>query len=106
MPWFEQHLEERGLVVFTTHGRSVASDLKDGRRAFPVRDVGALVAAYEDEGFGWEPHPGHELRYGISLSSPAWVCRELERYPRLKLVSYTEQGWAGFQDSVAWQRRP
>jgi SAM-dependent methyltransferase len=106
LPWFERHLSEDGILVFTTCGRSIADELRTGRREFPVRNLKALVAAYQADGFGFEPYPGHELDYGISLSSPAWVCRELERCPSLKLLMYTERGWDGFQDAVACVRRP
>jgi SAM-dependent methyltransferase len=106
LPWFERHLAENGILVFTTCGRSIADELRTGRREFPVRNLEALVAAYDADGFGYEPYPDHEWDYGISLSSPAWVCSELERHPSLKLISYTEQGWDGFQDAVSCVRRP
>ena len=105
LPWFERHLREEGILVFTTHGRSIADEVGTRRREFAVRDLNALVAAYEDAGFGYEPYPNHEMDYGVSLSSPAWVCRELERCPSLKLIMYTEQGWDGFQDTVTCVRQ-
>jgi SAM-dependent methyltransferase len=105
LPWFERQLRDGGILVFTTCGRSIAEELRTGRREFPVRDLDALVAAYDADGFGYEPYPEHAWDYGISLSSPAWVCRELERYPSLRLATYTEQGWDGFQDAVTCVRR-
>ena len=106
LPWFQRHLGENGVLVFTTCGRFIADELRTGRREFPVRDLKALVAGYDADGFGYEPYPNHEWDYGISLSSPAWVCSELERCQSLKLITYTEQGWDGFQDAVACVRRP
>jgi SAM-dependent methyltransferase len=105
LPWFERHLGEDGLLVFTTHGRWVADKVRSGRRKFAVADLDELVAAYERDGFGYQPFSDLERNSGISLSSPAWVCRELERCPNLKLIMYTEQGWSGFQDAVTCVRR-
>jgi SAM-dependent methyltransferase len=106
LPWFERHLAEGGVLVFTTHGRSIADDIRGGRREYPVADLEALGAEYASDGFGYQPYPNHQWAYGISLSSPAWVCRELERCPSLKLIMYTEQGWDGVQDAVTCVRRP
>jgi SAM-dependent methyltransferase len=106
LPWFECHLREDGILVFTTHGRLIVDEVRSGRRKFQVHDLSALVAAYERDGFGYEPYLGWERDYGISLSSPAWVCRELERFQGLELLMYTERGWNGRQDAVTCVRRP
>ncbi len=106
LPWFERQLRDGGILVFTTHGRSIADEIRSGRREFPVRDLNALVAAYDGGGFGYEPYPNHQWDYGMSLSAPAWVCGELQRCPDLKLLMYTEQGWDGFQDAVACVKLP
>jgi SAM-dependent methyltransferase len=106
LPWFERHLGKGGVLVFTTHGRLIADEVRAGRRRFPVTDLDALVTAYERDGFGYEPYVDSEADYGISLSSPAWVCKELERCPSLELVIYTERGWNGRQDAVTCIRRP
>ena len=106
LPWFERHLREEGILVFTTHGRLHAEEIRSGRQKFPVTDLGELVAAYQRDGFGYQPYLDFEADYGISLSSPAWVCRELERCPDLELLMYTERGWMSRQDAVTCVRRP
>jgi SAM-dependent methyltransferase len=106
LPWFERHLGEGGILVFTTHGRLHADEVRSGRQKFPVTDLGELVVGYEREGFGYQRYLDWEWDYGISLSSPAWVCRELERCPSLELLMYTERGWYGRQDAVTCVRRP
>jgi SAM-dependent methyltransferase len=106
LAWFEQHLRKGGVLVFTTHGRLIADEVRSGRRRFSVRDLSALVAAYERDGFGYEPYVDPERDNGISLSSPAWVCKKLERCPSLELLTYTERGWNGRQDAVTCVRRP
>jgi SAM-dependent methyltransferase len=106
LPWFEGHLREGGVLVFTSHGRLIADEVRSGQRRFTVRDLSSLVAAYERDGFGYEPYLDLERDNGISLSSPAWVCRELERCPSLELLMYTERGWNGRQDAVTCVRHP
>jgi SAM-dependent methyltransferase len=116
LPWFEGHLREGGVLVFTTAGRWVAGGIRNGRRKFAppggapgqlrASDLHRLVAAYERDGFGYEPYLDFETDYGISLASPAWVCRELEGCPSLELLMYSERGWNGRQDAVACVRRP
>jgi hypothetical protein len=119
---FESRLSPGGLVVFTTSGRGgfeILRDLLPDRRSpetapalidrakqyFPIPDdeLPDFANSYETEGFAF-----YEVfeNYGYSLSSPAWVCRQLERLPRLRLVNYLEQGWGSTQDVVACQRRP
>jgi SAM-dependent methyltransferase len=114
--WFERHLREGGVLVFTTAGRSIADGITSGRRKIAppggapgqlrASDLHRLVAAYEGHGFGYVPYLDFEADYGISLSSPAWVCRELERCPSLELLMYTERGWNGRQDAITCVRRP
>jgi SAM-dependent methyltransferase len=116
LPWFERHLRKGGILVFTTAGRSIADAIRSGRRKFAppggspgqlrVSDVHRLVAAYERDGFGYEPYLDFETDYGVSLASPAWVCRELERCPGLELIMYTERGWNGRQDAITCVRHP
>lgn len=106
LPWFELQLSEGGVLVFTTHGRLHAEEIRRGRQEFPVRDLAELVAAYERDGFGYQRYIDFEANYGISLSSPTWVCEQLARCPDLELLMYTERGWMGRQDAVACVRRP
>lgn len=106
LPWFEQHLSEGGVLVFTIHGRLHAEEVRTGRQKFPVTDLAELVAAYERDGFGYQRYIDFEADYGISLSSPRWVCGEVERCRELELLMYTERGWMNRQDAVACVRRP
>ena len=118
---FESHLAPSGLVVFTTSGRAAFEILRcllpDQRPAevsparidtakqyFPIPEEALpdFANSYETEGFAYNPIIEN---FGTSLSSPAWVCRQLERLPGLRLVSYLEQGWGSTQDVVACQRR-
>jgi SAM-dependent methyltransferase len=96
------HLERDGLLVFTVHGRGAIEELRVGQRTFAVADADGLLERCDRDGFAYEHYLGHDS-FGISLSRPWWVCRELERHARLELVLYAEGGWNGRQDAVACQ---
>lgn len=121
---FESCLSPNGLLVFTTSGAhayrilcrllpdrqspgpapATAESAAQAKLYFPIPDeeLAGFAGAYETEGFAY-----YEVldNFGTSLSSPAWVCKQLERLPSLRLVTYLEQGWGQTQDVVACQRR-
>jgi SAM-dependent methyltransferase len=102
---FERHLAPGGVVVFTVNGRVIREEVESGRRRFRIQDSGrSLVRGYGDRGFAFEPYLQSGGGYGISVSSPAWVCRELEKHPLLMLAVYREGAWNGRQDAVACVR--
>jgi hypothetical protein len=101
-------LEPDGLLVFTTHGRYYAESLAANAdlRAFDMSAASRteMLADFEDRGFGYQQYPG-QAEYGLSLSSPSWVCATVARHAKeLRLVSYTERAWRGTHDIVAYQR--
>jgi cyclopropane fatty-acyl-phospholipid synthase-like methyltransferase len=102
---FERSLESGGLLVFTTHGSFMAEEITSGARRYAINDHESLVRDYLFTGFGFQPYRQFE-RYGISLTSPSWVCEQIARCPGLDLVTFTEHGWWGRQDVVACQRAP
>jgi SAM-dependent methyltransferase len=92
-----------------------------GAMAFGLRRefVDDVVRDFERDGFAFTPWLPPDRReelslppnYGLAFASPAWVCRELERRPDLRLVSYEESGWGKgrdwwSQDVVACVRSP
>jgi trans-aconitate methyltransferase len=99
--FFERSLGPGGLLVFTTHGHAMADQLRTVTVRDFARPVENLLADHERYGFAYSDYYDAPKEYGVSLSSPAWVCRELRRLPGLGLVLYTEAGWHSAQDLVA-----
>jgi SAM-dependent methyltransferase len=99
---FSGHLSDSGLLVFTTHGRTHADRLRSKRTTLGLSAwaANAIVSDYERFGFGYQNYAGRE-GYGISLSSPSWVCSQLALTSGLRVAGYHEQGWAESQDAVA-----
>jgi SAM-dependent methyltransferase len=98
---FEQQLSANGVAIFTVNGRTIADDIRSGKRKFGIGDHRRLLRRYARGGFGFEPYTHSAGGYGISLSSPSFVWKGLEQHPGLKLLMYTEGGWNGRQDTVA-----
>jgi SAM-dependent methyltransferase len=100
---FEERLSTGGIMVFTTRGSLVAEEMRTSRRDFGLERSGrSLLEGYDQAGFGFDKS---NAQYGLSLASPGWVCRELERYRSLRLIAYIESAWGGRQDVVGLTRR-
>jgi SAM-dependent methyltransferase len=99
---FSNHLRDSGLLVFTTHGRLHADNLRSRRNTMGLPDWAAstIVSDYEHFGFGYQNYVGKEA-YGISLSSPSWVCSQVVGTSGLRLLGYRELGWGRNHDAVA-----
>jgi SAM-dependent methyltransferase len=103
MDLFHSRLAKGGTLVLTTNGRRVALGLRRGETDLALDDETRtrLLTSFQS-GFAYENYAGYS-DYGISLSAPWWVVRHLQR-DNLRLVSFTEAGWGGFQDVYAATR--
>jgi len=98
-----------GLLVFTTHGRFVAQRLRtDGRNyGMDESSARAMLDGWDTTGFGYANYPQEVMtrfgvsKYGVCISKPSWICRQIEAVDDMKLVCYTERAWDNHQDSVA-----
>ena len=99
--FFAAHLRPGGLLVFTTHGRRPIQSMVEGLASYGLtaQEQRILLQHYVTDGFGFVS-PRNQA-FGISLSSPAFVCAEVERRRNLKLIGLHEAGWYGHQDVVA-----
>lgn len=98
---FRSLLSPDGVCVFTTHGIGAVEYIRAGRSPYGHVDAGKLLRWYERYGFGFLPyHTGG--RYGVSMSSAAWVLGQVRKLPDARLVLYTEKGWHNHQDAVAF----
>jgi hypothetical protein len=95
---FESHAAPEGVVVFTTFGRRIVDLLRTGQTLLNLTEesAAAVLRDYDASGFGFQPN----LFDGDCVSSPSWVCRQLEQVPKLQLLYFIENAWAN-QDVVA-----
>lgn len=111
---FARALTPGGLVVFTTHGRSIAEIMPEQQSVYGPIDLEALLRDFERDGAAYQEYahrPEYRERlslpstYGISLTRPSAVCALVERQPDLRLVGFNE-GSFNRQDAVSAVRRP
>lgn len=99
---FVMMLAPGGVLVFTTHGRFVATRMRTMGITYGLMPD-AVREALDDvdrTGFGYRDYVG-QSRYGISVSSPSWVCSQVTAIPGLRLLGLLEQGWDNHQDVVS-----
>ena len=104
LDFFADHLRPQGVLVFTTHGRRSVQLMAGGIYAYGLRpdERRELLQGYQTSGFGYVL-PASQ-RFGLSLSSTAVVCQEIERCHELGLIGLHEGGWADHHDAVACVR--
>ena len=104
LEFFADRLAPNGVFVFTTHGRQPIQWMQENFYNYGLTrsEQQALVEGYTERGFGFVA-PANQI-FGVSLSSVAFACTELERCPSLKLVGVYEHAWAGHQDVFCCQR--
>lgn len=100
----KNHLNEHGILICTFHGRFSVERLNNG-----VGYGGGLSSlkinfGYRLFGYGYSNYPNNK-NYGISISKPSWVLKELvEPNTDLTLLYYRERGWDKHQDVLAVTR--
>jgi SAM-dependent methyltransferase len=104
--FFAAHLRPGGVLVFTTHGRRPIQWMVEGFYAYGLnpQEQRRLLHGYATEGFGFVS-PANQA-FGLSLSSTAFVCGEIERCRTLGLIGLHEAGWSDHQDVVACVKLP
>ncbi|HEY4301786.1 MAG TPA: class I SAM-dependent methyltransferase [Candidatus Didemnitutus sp.] len=93
---------ECGVIVLTTQGRTVATLLAEGRKNVAENvDKETLLADFAREGFAYQRYFENDERhdYGLALSSPEWLMRNLQSHPEVIVRAYLEEAW-GMQDVV------
>ncbi len=101
---FYRHLSDKGVCVFTMHGRQSLEWIKSGSVTYGLSDEsqGALVTGFEAKGYGYASLDGDE--YGISLAAPPWTDAAARLAGPWKRVLFEEQGWDNHQDVYAFGR--
>ena len=108
--FFDSNLGPNGMLVFTTLGRSILAALRAGgdmlASFLSPEETQQIVEGYDRNGFGFAYGKRHAIdaRGGWMVASPAWVCRQLEQVPSLRLMTYLEDAWMG-QDAIGCVKR-
>lgn len=107
-------LTEDGVLVATFHGHW---SVEVNEHHTPLIHKGGwnrILAGYQETGYGYAPYDSAHPEWGISLSSPMRIVDVVSSLPGVRLLSYTERGWADNHDVVSigktdrnkpWQKR-
>lgn len=112
---FARHLNPRGVMIFTTHGDSVAEAIADATDFYDITraDAETIAASYRATGHGYHDYPRdlgyfdfhpNERGYGVSLTSPDWVRAQVRQIGGLREVYFQPRAWNDHQDVFAFQR--
>jgi SAM-dependent methyltransferase len=95
-------LAPRGILVFSTHGRRSHEILLERPEIYGLDKARCrrLLSAYLATGFGYAGYR-HGEEYGVSISEPAWVCRQITSLASLRLIGLFERAWDNHQDVFA-----
>jgi len=101
-------LRSGGVLVFTTHGRQAYENMINGTLDYRIIKPKELeiCSQYEKTGFGHVKYPGSDGYYGLTLSDPSWVFRQIARLGDTRVVLCSERGWGDFHDVFACVRDP
>lgn len=104
--FFSNHLTERGILIFSTHGRLSVKWLNSNICHYGLNEdaIQRILTLYKNTGFGYVNYPGNS-GYGVSISSPSWVLSEVQQNSKLKIIFFTEAGWDNHHDIVACVRK-
>jgi SAM-dependent methyltransferase len=105
--FFRDCLRPGGVLLFSTHGRRAFQMMAEEKQLYglPGFHRSLVLTNYVKTGFGYANYPGNDI-YGISLSSVAWVFKQLAAVNQLRLVHFSESAWDNHHDVCACVRDP
>jgi hypothetical protein len=102
LEFFSDHLNDEGILIFSTHGKFIVEQFRSGNYDLGVDELNKerILKQYDRNGFGYGDYSGL-VEYGISLSSRAWVSNLISETEHLQIMDYVERGWFDNHDTVA-----
>ena len=112
-PWsdllflFRDLLRPGGVLVFSTHGNYVYERMRKENQDYGLGEgrKSTVLNQYERCGFGYASY-GMDDGYGISVSSPEWVCARIASTQQLRICHFAEKTWDNHHDCFACVRDP
>jgi SAM-dependent methyltransferase len=102
---FQEHLSTGGLLVFTTHGDFVARRLPTREFDYMLsgEQIDRICGNYSATGYAFEDYL-EAKDWGVSLTSPEWIRRQVRELGGLREVFFRERGWDNHQDVFGFVR--
>jgi SAM-dependent methyltransferase len=107
--FFQRHLSDRGICVFTAHGQLSIDWLRKGITAYglPEDSVQALIRDFQLTGYGFSnlpEHLGYPSNYGISVATRQRMNDLARAVGGIKESMFIEHGWDNHQDVYAFTK--
>lgn len=99
-------LRPRGTLIATFRGSFLYREMKAESDPGQARKWRSLLDQYEAGGIGYLAYNSENPLWGLSLLSIESLIGMGRRHPSLRLVLYSEVGWAAVHDVAAWARAP
>ena len=103
LQFFHDHLSDRGLCVFTTHGRGSIERIQSKKATYGLSEDAQqkIIREFQSKGYGYADYP-NQSGYGISVVTHQRI-RELARgVGGWNETLFLEHGWDNHQDVYAF----
>lgn len=107
LKFFFNTLNDKGILVFTSHGRYSRKLLIHKEKDYGLSEdqILDLLRQYETIGYGYVDYD-EGIDYGISLARPSKILQLLEEAENFKVIGYNERLWDNHQDVIACVKEP
>lgn len=101
--FFHDHLNERGLCVFTSHGHRIIEWIRDKKQTYGLSEdaLKKVMDEFLGTGYGYADYP-NESDYGISVISPERLRELAGSVGDWDETLFQECGWDNHQDVYAY----
>ncbi|NJD24116.1 MAG: class I SAM-dependent methyltransferase [Betaproteobacteria bacterium] len=101
--FFQDHLTERGLCVFTTHGQQSIEWIQSSKMTYGLTEDGQrkIVQEFQTAGYGYADYP-NQSGYGISAVSHDRMVELAKATGGWAETLFIEHGWDNHQDVYAF----
>ena len=104
LAYLAQHLSRDGIVVATFHGVWSIEVQKTNPLIGPEQWK-SILQQFAAAGYGYASYPDSgSYDFGVSLSSPAAIVALASEIDGIRILSYTERGWADNHDVLVLGR--
>lgn len=95
-------LAPNGVLVFSMHGSSCIYAARQRIVTYSLDEdsLNKLFIDFEQDGFSYHNYHGCS-DYGVSFASRPWTVKIIEKFPDLRLLTYTEMGWDNHHDVIS-----
>jgi len=96
-------LAPNGILIATLHGNWSKEVQRSYGAMIGEAEWAKILAGYDLTGWGYARYPDHP-DYGVSLCRASTIMAMASRIEGVRILSYTERGWAGNHDVLVMEK--